>query len=67
MYEGITQARLSMRLDTYLSDYQEKQRKNDHVDSKRWETVWEAAEVARAEHLLTPELVDDVRMVLHTL
>jgi hypothetical protein len=59
--------RLSMRLDLYLSKYTGKKVKKETPSSAEWEKVWRVADVARQQHTLTPELVDDVRVVLHTL
>jgi len=67
MIDNITQQRLSMRLDTYLSDYTGKKIKKDTFNSAEWNKVWRVADVARQQHTLTPELVDDVRVVLNTL
>jgi len=67
MSDNITQQRLSMRLDIYLSDYTGKKVKKDTLDSAEWNKVWRVADVARLENTLTPELVDDVRAVLHKL
>ena len=67
MSDNITQQRLSMRLDTYLSDYTGKKVKKDTLNSAEWNKVWRVADVARLENTLTPEIVDDVRVVLHTL
>jgi hypothetical protein len=67
MSDSITQQRLSMRLDLYLSEYTRKKVKKETLNSAEWKKVWRRADVARLQHTLTPELVDDVRMVLHTL
>lgn len=67
MSDTITQARLSMRLDAYLSTYTEKHLKKDNRSSEMWEPAWKAAEIARANSTLTPELVDDVRTALNAL
>jgi hypothetical protein len=67
MSDTITQARLSLRLDAYLSDYRGKSVRKDHPSREEWEKVWRAADVARAKNRLTPELVDDVRLALNTL
>jgi hypothetical protein len=67
MNDNITQQRLSMRLDTYLSDYTGKKVKKDTLTSAEWKKVWRVADVARLQNTLTPELVDDVRVVLNTL
>jgi hypothetical protein len=67
MSDIITQKRLSMRLDIYLSDYTGKNVKKDTLSSAEWNKVWKVANVARVQNTLTPELVDDVRVVLHTL
>jgi hypothetical protein len=67
MSDIITQKRLSMRLDLYLSDYTGKKVKKDKFYSAQWNKVWRVANVARLQNNLTPELVDDVRVVLHKL
>jgi hypothetical protein len=67
MSDSITQKRLSMRLDLYLSDYTGKKVKKETLSSAEWKKVWRRADVARLQNDLTPELVDDVRVVLHTL
>jgi len=67
MSDNITQQRLSMRLDTYLSDYTGKKVKKETLSSAEWNKVWRVADVARLQNTLTPELVDDVRVVLNTL
>jgi hypothetical protein len=65
MSDPITQNRLSMRLERYLSDYTKKN--IDPLSRKEWDTVWHVADVARTDNCLTPELVDDVRIVLDKL
>jgi hypothetical protein len=67
MSDNITQQRLSIRLDTYLSDYTGKKVKKDKRYSAEWNKVWRVADVARLQNNLTPELVDDVRVVLNKL
>jgi hypothetical protein len=67
MSASITQLRLSMRLDLYLSEYTGKKVKKETLSSAEWKKVWRLADVARLQNNLTPELVDDVRVVLHTL
>ena len=67
MSDSITQQRLSMRLDLYLSEYTGKKVKKETLSSAEWKKVWRIADVARLQNTLTPELVDDVRVVLHTL
>ena len=67
MHDSITQTRLSLRLDGYLSEYRGKGVTNDHASSTTWKAAWEAAELARANRVLTPELVDDVRTALSKL
>ena len=67
MSDIITQKRLSMRLEIYLSDYTGKKVKKDTFYSAEWNKVWRVANVARLQNTLTPELVDDVRVVLHKL
>ena len=61
MSDPITQMRLSMRLESYLSEYTQK---NTNKDKDGWDTVWRVADSARTENTLTPEIVDDVRLVL---
>jgi hypothetical protein len=65
MSDPITQNRLSMRLERYLSDYTKKN--IDPLSRKEWDTVWHVADVARTDNCLTPELVDDVRIALDKL
>lgn len=65
MSDPITQNRLSMRLERYLSDYTKKN--VDPLSRKEWDTVWHVADVARTDNNLTPELVDDVRIALNKL
>lgn len=65
MNDSITQMRLSMRLERYLSDYTKKN--VDALYRKEWDTVWHAADLARRDNDLTPALVDDVRIVLEKL
>ncbi|HEU5379744.1 MAG TPA: hypothetical protein VFV38_30335 [Ktedonobacteraceae bacterium] len=65
MSDTITQTRLSMRLDMYMSNYEEMKRKKETFSSEKWDAAWKAAEVARVQNNLTPELVDDVRMALN--
>ena len=67
MSDTITQTRLSMRLDMYLSDYTRKSARTDKVSREEWNMVWKAADVARTQQTLTPELVDDVRIALQKL
>jgi spermidine/putrescine-binding protein len=67
MSDIITQTRLSLRLDTYLSNYKEKNVKKDNPAREEWDTVWKAADLARTNNNLTPELVDDVRLALNKL
>ena len=38
--------------------------KNTNKDKDEWDTVWRVADGARTENTLTPEIVDDVRVVL---
>jgi len=64
MSDTITQTRLSMRLERYLSDYTTKNIRKDALSRKEWDTVWHVADVARTQNTLTPELVDDVRLAL---
>lgn len=67
MHDSITQTRLSLRLDGYLSEYRSKGIAKDHTSSATWKAAWEAAELARTNQALTPELVDNVRMALNKL
>lgn len=67
MSDTITQTRLSLRLDNYMSDFKRKILGKDHLSRAEWDTAWQAAEVARANNSLTPELVDDVRIVVNKL
>jgi hypothetical protein len=67
MSDIITQQRLAMRLDLYMSDYTGKKVKKETLSSAEWNKVWRVANVARLQNTLTPELVDDVRIVLYKL
>ncbi len=67
MNDTITQTRLSLRLDTYMSGYRAKNVKKDTLSGVEWNTVWKAADDARMNNILTPELVDDVRIALNKL
>jgi hypothetical protein len=67
MSDIITQQRLSISLDIYLSDYTGKKVKKETLSSAEWNKVWRVADIARLQNTLTPELVDDVRVVLHKL
>ena len=67
MDDPITQMRLSMRLERYQREYTEKNVKKVPLSREAWETAWQVADVARANHTLTPVLVDDVRIALNTL
>ena len=64
MSDTITQTRLAMRLDQYLSESTEKNVGNDHVSKEEWDAAWNIADSARAKGMLTPVLVDDVRRAL---
>ena len=64
MNDTITQSRLSLRLERYLDDFKRKNPGKEHPFREEWETVWNAAEAARLKSILTPELVDDVRIVV---
>src|SRR5690348_8537180 len=64
MNDSITQTRLSMRLDAYLREYTGKNSRSDALSSAEWDIVWQVANSARIQNMLTPELVDDVRKVL---
>lgn len=67
MNDNITQKRLSMRLDTYLKEYTEDNVKRDVLSNTNWNTAWQVANNARTQDILTPELVDDVRIALYGL
>ncbi|GCE30133.1 hypothetical protein KDA_56170 [Dictyobacter alpinus] len=67
MDDSITQMRLSMRLEKYLSDYTEKNVRKDTLFREEWDTAWYVADTARIKNILTPELVDDVRLALDKL
>lgn len=60
----LTQTRLSMHLESSLSDYEGKHMRKETSFREKWDTAWKAAEFARTQHTLTPELVDDVRRAL---
>ncbi|HEY7415992.1 MAG TPA: hypothetical protein VH593_12415 [Ktedonobacteraceae bacterium] len=67
MSEPITQMRLSMRLERYLSEYVGKNTRQARLYTEEWDTAWQEADAARARKTLTPELVDDVRIALEKL
>jgi hypothetical protein len=67
MNDTITQTRLSMRLDAYLREYTGKKVSKDHLYREEWDMVWQVADIARTKSTLTPELIDDVRIVLKKL
>lgn len=67
MNDTITQMRLSMRLDAYLSNYTNKNVRKDTPSKAEWDRVQHLADVARTQNALTPELVDDVRIALKKL
>ena len=67
MSDTITQTRLSMRLDAYLREYTGKNVRRDALSKAEWNRVWRAADLARTQNTLTPELVDDVRKALKKL
>ena len=67
MSDTITQTRLSMRLERYLSDYTAKNIRKDTPAQAEWKRAWHVADVARTQNTLTPELVDDVRLALKKL
>jgi hypothetical protein len=67
MSDDITQTRLSMRLDSYLREYMGKQSGKDSLSTEEWDGVWRAADVARTQQELTPEIVDNVRLALQRL
>jgi hypothetical protein len=64
MSDTITQMRLSMRLDTYLREYTANNVRRDVILKEEWDSVWQVADVARTQNVLTPELVDNVRKAL---
>lgn len=59
-----SQVRLSMRLDAYWSDYSRKNAKKNPLYSDSWDKAWREADAARQEKMLTPELVNAVRLSL---
>lgn len=65
MTDIINQTRLSMRLDSYLEKRTGTHSRKNIATEDEWNTVWDAADDARIHKNLTPELVDDVRIVLH--
>jgi hypothetical protein len=67
MNDTITQMRLSMRLERYLSEYMGKSTRKELFCTEEWDTAWQEADAARAGKTLTPELVDDVRIALEKL
>ena len=67
MSDSITQMRLAMRLENYLSDYTKKNSRQDLLYKEEWDTAWHVADAARTDNHLTPEIVDDVRIVLSKL
>lgn len=56
-----------MRLDAYLREYTGKKVSKDHLYREEWDMVWQVADIARTKSTLTPELIDDVRIVLKKL
>ena len=56
-----------MRLDSYLREYKGKNVRQVGLSKEEWDNVWQLADIARINTTLTPELVDDVRVVLHSL
>lgn len=67
MSDPITQMRLSLRLDKYISDFKQKNLGKDDLSREEWDTARNAAEAARTNSNLTPQLIDDVRIVVHKL
>lgn len=67
MSDDITQTRLSMRLESYLREYAEKQNDKAPFSTREWDEVWWVADSARTQNALTPELVDSVRIALQKL
>lgn len=67
MSDTITQMRLSLRLDKYISDFKQKNPGKDDLSREEWDTALNAAEVARTNNTLTPQLIDDVRIVVNKL
>ena len=67
MGDTITQMRLSMRLDSYLREYTGKHGEKNPFPTGEWDNVWRVADSARTRNVLTPELVDNVRVALQKL
>jgi hypothetical protein len=67
MSDTITQTRLSLRLESYMSDFRHKNPGKDHFLRREWDAAWQTAEAARMKNALTPELDDDVRIVVKKL
>ncbi len=67
MSDNITQMRLAMRLDGYLREYTGKHIGKDTLNGEKWNAVWQAADIARTNNTLNPEMVDDVRQALNKL
>ncbi len=65
--DPITQARLSMRLDRYMSDYTARKIKEDNPFREFWNAALQEADSARVNNSLTPEIIDDVRIALNKL
>ncbi|GCE21289.1 hypothetical protein [Dictyobacter kobayashii] len=67
MGDPITQMRLTIRLERYLSDYAKKKVQKDAPYREEWDRAWHVAEMARANNDLTPVVLDDVRLALNKL
>jgi len=67
MSDTVTQIRFSMRLERYLREYTEKNVRRDRLSKAEWEKVWQLANIAHTHKILTPELVDEVRIALRKL
>lgn len=63
-HDSVRQMRLAGRLDFYLREYEGKAGGKSHPATEAWNVSWQAADAARTEYVLTPELVDDVRIAL---
>jgi hypothetical protein len=65
MGDILSQTRLSLRLDAYMDSYNGKGARKDTQPKAEWDNAWKAAQLARTQSNLTPELVDDVRVALN--
>lgn len=50
-----------------MSEFKQKNLSEDTFAREEWNSVWKAAEAARKNNTLTPELVDDVRIAVNKL